>query len=41
MKIIKRNPVIFMGVSVMMVGFGMVIVSGSILLQNKMLDSAL
>ena len=41
MKNIKRNPVIFMGVGVMMVGFGMVIVSGSILLQNKMLDSAL
>ena len=41
MKIIKRNPVISIGVGVMMVGFGMVVVGGSILLQNKMLDSAL
>ena len=35
-KVIKRNPVIFMGV-----GVGMVIVGGSILLQNKMLNVAL
>lgn len=35
-KAIKRNPVIFMGV-----GVGIVIVGGSILLQNKMLNVAL
>lgn len=35
-KAIKRNPVIFMGV-----GAGIVIVGGSILLQNKMLDITL
>ena len=42
-KVIKRNPVIFMGVGVgvVMVGFGVVIVGGSILLQNKMLNAVL
>ena len=35
-KAIKRNPVIFMGV-----GAGIVIVGGSILLQNKMLNVVL
>ena len=35
-KVIKRNPVIFMGI-----GVGIVIVGGSILLQNKMLNVAL
>ena len=35
-KAIKRNPVIFMGI-----GVGIVIVGGSILLQNKMLNVAL
>ena len=35
-KAIKRNPVIFMGV-----GVGVVIVGGSILLQNKMLNATL
>ena len=39
-KAIKRNPVIFIGVGVG-VGVGMVIVGGSILLQNKMLNVAL
>ena len=39
-KVIKRNPVIFMGVGVG-VGAGIVIVGGSILLQNKMLNAAL
>lgn len=39
-KAIKRNPVIFMGIGVG-VGVGMVIVGGSILLQNKMLNVAL
>lgn len=33
---IKRNPVIFMGV-----GVGMVIIGGSIILQNKMLNVVL
>ena len=35
-KVIKRNPVIFTGV-----GVAMVIVGGSILLQNKLLNVAL
>ena len=42
-KAIKRNPVIFMGVGVAIgvVGVGIVIVGGSILLQNKMLNVTL
>ena len=39
-KTIKRNPVIFMGVGAG-IGVGVVIVGGSILLQNKMLNVAL
>ena len=39
-KVIKRNPVIFMGVGVG-IGVGVVIVGSSILLQNKMLNVVL